>query len=411
MKKNRRDFLKLAGMSAAGASILPGCNSGSAAGGATEEVKTANKNWNSDPEWREVKYGGWSGPGVPEGPGPMDSVLLKDYAPKSSVVGQKTFLPKARYSTIDVHVHNYPGRADEKKTEVALAEWVNTQREAGIDTSVVLTGATGDEFDKLAEMYLGSFPDQFQLYCGLEKTDIDKPDYPERAASELERCYKKGARGVGELSDKGFGLTRDKNLAPDKRLHADDARLDPFWNKCAELKLPVNIHIADHPSSWQLPDVFQERTPVFQSFNKHDDKGLSFEDLITSLPRLLAKHPDITFIACHLANLGHDLTRLEKTLDDFPNLYLDISARDYEVGRQPRRVAKFLTKYPSRVLFGTDMGMEKGMYQNWWRLLESDDEYFEGRVWWRYYGLELPDSVLKALYHDNAKRILNWTTV
>ncbi|HEY9489535.1 MAG TPA: amidohydrolase, partial [Chryseosolibacter sp.] len=65
----------------------------------------------------------------------------------------------------------------------------------------------------------------------------------------------------------------------------------------------------------------------------------------------------------------------------------------------------------SRVLFGTDMGMDKGMYQNWWRLLESDDEYFEGRVWWRYYGLELPDSVLQALYHDNAKRIMNWTTV
>ncbi|HEY9490022.1 MAG TPA: twin-arginine translocation signal domain-containing protein, partial [Chryseosolibacter sp.] len=61
MKKNRRNFLKLAGMSAAGASILPGCNSGT-----TEDAKTGSKNWNSDPEWREVKYGGWSGPGVPD---------------------------------------------------------------------------------------------------------------------------------------------------------------------------------------------------------------------------------------------------------------------------------------------------------------------------------------------------------
>ena len=400
-------------MSAAGTSILPGCGPRTAADGQStvKSTSTTGENWTSNPEWQEVKYGGWTGPGVPDGPGPMDAVLLKDYAPRSSVVGQETFIPKARFPVIDAHVHNYAARTDGKNPKKALAEWVSTQRDAGITKSVVLTSATGKDFDELAAMYLDYFPDQFQLYCGLDKNGIDNPDYAERVVAELERCYKKGARGVGELSDKGFGLTRDKNLAADKRLHPNDPRLDPFWRKCADLNMPVNIHIADHPSSWQPPDVFQERTPVFQQFNKHADNGLSFEDLIRSLPRLLAKHPKTTFIACHLANLGHDLTRLEKTLDQFPNLYLDISARDYEVGRQPRRAAKFLAKYSTRVLFGTDMGMDEGMYQNWWRLLESADEYMEGRVWWRYYGLELPDSVLQALYHDNAKKIMNWTQV
>jgi uncharacterized protein len=413
MKNNRRNFLRLAGISAAGATILPGCNAGSAANDASaaKDPGTGSKNWTSNPEWKEVKYGAWSGPGVPDGPGPMDSVLLKDYAPRSSVVNQKTLVPKARFSVIDVHAHNYAGRAEGKDPKTALSEWVSTQRDAGISKSVILTSATGNEFDQLAAMYLDAFPDQFQLYCGLEKDGIDEPDYAERAVAELERCYKRGARGVGELSDKGFGLTRDKELAPGKRLHATDARLDPFWRKCADLNMPVNIHIADHPSSWQPPDVFQERTPVFQQFNKHADNGLSFEDLIAILPRLLQKNPKTTFIACHLANLGHDFDRLEKTLDQFTNLYLDISARDYEVGRQPRRAAKFLAKYSSRVLFGTDMGMDARMYQNWWRLLESDDEYIEGRVWWRYYGLDLPDSVLRAMYHDNATKIMNWKEV
>ena len=411
MKNNRRNFLKLAGISAAGATILTGCNSGTASNGASAgaDASTTSQDWTSNPEWKEVKYGAWSGPGVPDGPGPMDSVLLKDYAPRSSVVNEKTFLPKARFSVIDVHVHNYPGRSEGKDPKSTLAEWVSTQRDAGISKSVVLTSATGKEFDQMAAMYLDAFPEQFQLYCGLEKNGIDKPDYAERAVAELERCYRRGARGVGELSDKGFGLTRDKELAPEKRLHATDPRLDPFWRKCAELKMPVNIHIADHPSSWQPPDVFQERTPIFQQFNKYNDNGLSFEDLIATLERLLVKHPQTTFIACHLANLGHDLGRLEKTLDKFSNLYLDISARDYEVGRQPRRASKFLTKYANRVLFGTDMGMDKNMYQNWWRLLESDDEYMEGRVWWRYYGLDLADSVLQAVYYDNARKIMNWT--
>lgn len=48
------------------------------------------------------------------------------------------------------------------------------------------------------------------------------------------------------------------------------------------------------------------------------------------------------------------------------------------------------------------------MYRAWWRLLESADEYMPGPVWWRLYGLELPDPVLEAIYRGNARRILNW---
>jgi hypothetical protein len=32
-----------------------------------------------------------------------------------------------------------------------------------------------------------------------------------------------------------------------------------------------------------------------------------------------------------------------------------------------------------------------------------------GRVWWRYYGLELPANVLEPLYTGNARRLMNWT--
>src|SRR5690606_9280517 len=112
------------------------------------------------------------------------------------------------------------------------------------ETSVVLTGATGAEFDRLVEMYLKPYPEQFRLYCGVLGTEINKPDFPVRAVAELERCYQLGARGVGELTDKGFGLTKNPNLAPEERLHNNDPRLDSFYCKCAELDLPVVIHMA-----------------------------------------------------------------------------------------------------------------------------------------------------------------------
>ena len=409
----RRDFIKNSLGATAGITVAAtGLGTMSSCEPEVEEQILVAKDWHLDPEWRKIKYGDWNGPGVPSGQGPMDHVLLKDYAPRSSMIANKTFVPKARYPTIDVHVHSYyPEVKEGKKPEEALADWVKTQEEVGIETSVVLTGATGAEFDRLVEMFLKPYPEQFQLYCGVLGTEIDKPDFPERAVAELERCYQLGARGVGELSDKGFGLTKNPNLAPEERLHNNDPRLDSFYRKCAELDLPVVIHMADHPSSWQPPDVHQERTPIFQQFNQYDGNGLSYDKLLDNLDKMLKKHPEATFVVCHLANLGNDLERLGKMVDDNPNMYLDMSARDYELGRQPRGSAKFLSKYSDRVLFGTDMGMEKSMYQNWWRLLESADEHITGRVWWRYYGLDLPDPVLEALYHDNAKRIMNWKEV
>lgn len=360
------------------------------------------KDMSSDPEWVKARYGAWGGPGVRAEPGPMDSVALKDYAPKPSLTLPETSVPKARFPAVDVHAHLLA------KTPEEVAEWVRTMDEVGIETTVVLTGATGAEFDKLAALYLKAYPTRFQLYCGMDRRDVDKPDYPERTAAELVRCYKQGARGVGEITDKGSGLTRDSNLPRDQRLHPDDPRLDPFWQKCAELKMPINLHIADHPSCWTPLDVYQERTPDYQHFNQYGKDVPSWAELIAMRNRLLQKHSKTTFICCHLGNQGHDLATLSKELDSHPNLYLDISARDYEVGRAPRAAVKFLAKYRNRVLFGTDMGREKQMYTAWWRLFESGDEFMPGRIWWRYSGLELPAPVLESLYRGNARRILNW---
>ena len=341
--------------------------------------------------------------GVEVRPGPMDSVLLKDYAPSSSLVVPATQVQKARFPVVDVHTHT--GQSAIRGAE-DVAGWVRTMDEVGIETTVVFTGAIGAEFDRQVELFK-PYGDRFQLWCSLEGGDAGAPDWPERAARELERCYRNGARGIGELTDKGSGMQRGA-LPREKRLHPDDARLDAVWRKCAELKIPANVHIADHPSCWQPLGPHQERTPDFQHFNQYGKDVLSYEELIDRRNRMLARHPRTTFIACHLGNQGNDLASLARALDQYPNLFVDVSARDYEIGRQPRSAARFLARYKDRVLFGTDMERDKSMYRGWWRLLETGDEFIPGRIWWRYYGLELPSPVLQSLYRDNARRILSW---
>ena len=346
----------------------------------------------------QVKYG------VTVKKGPMDSVLLKDYTPESSLVVPETSVPKARFPVIDVHAHVYANTPEE------VGDWVRTMDEVGIEKTVVLTEASGPEFDHLVDLYIKPYPSRFQLYCGIDTAHFEAPDYPERVVHELVRCYEKGARGIGEVTDKGWGIvgTIESPLPRPQRLHVDDPRLDAFWEKCAELKLPVNLHIADHPSCWKPLGPKQERTPDFQGFNLYGKDVSSYEELLAIRDHLLASHPKTRFIACHLSNQGNDLAVLAKSLDRFPNLFVDVSARDYEIGRQPRTAGKFLQHYRERVLFGTDMGREKFIYQGWWRLLETGDEYIPGRIWWRYYGLDLAPDVLQSLYQGNARRLLNW---
>jgi len=408
----RRDFIKTSAAGLAAGFGITGTGLGMAScSPAPQQVEsTPEKIWQNDPQWIKEKYGDWGGPGVSAEPGPMDAILLKDHAPGSSVITTETFVPKSRYPSIDSHVH-VVGRTPEE-----ISEWVRTMDEVGMEISLVLTGAIGDEFDQLYDSFCKAYPGRFKLYCGMDKTDTENPDYPERVVKELIRCHEKGAIGVGEITDKGFGIVSPQydgnyakmaSLSRDKRMHPDDARLDAFWDKCGELKMPVNLHVADHPSCWTPLDVFQERTPDYQHFNLYDKDVPPFDELIERRNRTLEKHPRTIFIACHLGNQGHDLGSLAAAIDKYPNLYLDTSARDYEMGRTPRTAAKFLNKYKERIVFGTDMGRAKSMYQIHWRLFETADEYIPGRVGWRYGGLELPDDTLKALYRDTARKIFN----
>ncbi|MCZ2154151.1 MAG: amidohydrolase, partial [Bryobacterales bacterium] len=149
--------------------------------------------------------------------GPMDSVLLKDYQPESSLVLPRTEVTKARFPVIDIHTHS--GMSHIKTTEDVDA-WVRTMDEVGVEYTVVFTDAFGDDFAKQIALF-APHKDRFQLWCLLDTENVDDPDYPKRAAAAVERCYEMGARGIGEITDKGSGL-QETPVPKAQRLHIDD---------------------------------------------------------------------------------------------------------------------------------------------------------------------------------------------
>jgi predicted TIM-barrel fold metal-dependent hydrolase len=329
-------------------------------------------------------------------------ILLRNFKPVSLYAVPVNIPAKAKFPLIDMHSHPYAVSVAD------LDKWVETMNRMGIRKTVILTMATGAQFDSLVDVY-GKYPDRFELWCGFDYTGYDKPGFGPAAVKELERCYKKGAKGIGELGDKGEGELYSKPV-PGYGLHLDDPRMKPLLQKCAELHMPINIHEAEPYWMYLPPDSTNDGLMNAATWQVKLKPGmLDHGQLLQSLENAVRDNPKTVFIACHFANCGYDLSKPAALLDKYPNLWLDISARYAETANIPRYMAKFYQKYQDRLIYGTDMGMDEHMYQVTFRILETADEHFyETGLFgyhWALNGFELPDVVLKKLYLENAQKI------
>ena len=335
-------------------------------------------------------------------PGLQDSLLLKDYRPKSIFKVKETLVLKAKYPAIDMHMHAPRG----ENLEQLAKEVLKNMDETGVEKTILFCG-TGETFDQYVATF-GKYPDRFELWCGLYFTNWEKPDFGPATIRELERCVKLGAKGVGEIHDKGSGLGKSQSSKP---MHINDSRMDPILQKLAELKLPLNFHVGD--PKWMYESMDETNDLLWEAYHfRLDDKNVvSLEGMINTLEAALKKHPEVIFITPHFANLTYNLNYLGELFDKYPNLYADISQREAYVGSIPRFAKEFMEKYADRLLWGTDQGYSLSMYRTSFRIWETMDDHFY--AWdvsnspWTLYGIGLSDTTLKKIYRENALKILN----
>jgi predicted TIM-barrel fold metal-dependent hydrolase len=175
--------------------------------------------------------------------------------------------------------------------------------------------------------------------------------------------------------------------------------------------VPVLIHTGEPPAFFHPPDFTNERwleLALFPSRRNYDPSKATFEELIAERNRMFAKHPNTRFIAAHFGYHGHDLKTAAALLDRLPNVYLEVAAVLYDFGRQPRTAAAFFTKYQDRIMFGKD-SYAAAEYPYYWRVFETADEYFDYyrdyHAFWKLYGMDLSDAVLRKLYYVNALKV------
>ena len=337
----------------------------------------------------------------------VNDLKLKDYRPVSIYKSPRSDIQKAKYPAVDVHSH------DNENTNVD--ELVALMDATGIEKRIILSYSTGTRFDSIVDKY-ARYKERFDIWCGFDYTGYEKPGWEKHALEELERCHKKGAKGVGELGDKGLGEFYSHPV-PGWGMHIDDPRMKPLLEKCAELKMPVNVHVAE--DEWMYLPADSTNDGLMNSAKWKIDltkKGiLNHDQLIATLENAVKNNPKTIFIACHLANCCADLSKLARLLDKYPNLYADLAARFGEFSPVPRYTSMFMEKYQDRLLYGVDtdganLNYEREMSRTTFRILESADEHFYNHdlfdYHWPLYGLSLSDQTLQKIYSGNIKKIL-----
>ncbi len=331
---------------------------------------------------------------------PPPSII--DYKPRSTLVVPEHPVPRARYPAVDVHGH---------ARSIDTVEGVNAVV-AALDRLnlrvMVYAGASGQDLvRRRAAIREAGRQDRFAIWASVSLRNAG-PGFGVRAVQQIEADIKAGAVGIGEVEKLGLSRKSDGT-----RLPVDDPELDPIWDACARLRVPAFIHVADPSEFFQPLDFHNERwleMALFPSRRYNDrTQNPGFDVLMAERDRMLMKHPQTTFVLAHLGWQANDLAKLGALFDKLPNLYAEVGAILYDLGRQPRNARAFFVKYQDRLLFGKD-SFQPDEYPYYWRVFETADEYFDYyrdyHAFWKLYGMDLPAPVLKKLYYQNALRIL-----
>jgi len=328
----------------------------------------------------------------------------------SQKVDFKTF-PK-----IDAHVHLVT-------SDDSFVQFIddNNIKMMTLVTRAVSQDLINEQFDFAQKLYQ-DHPKSVGFATTFSMDGFGEPDWQENTIAWLQESFDNGAIAVKVWKDIGMTFRNEDSTF----IMIDDPRLDPIFDFIeAQDKTLVN-HNGEPKNCW-LP--IEEMTVAGDRnyFKSHPQYHMylhpeypSYEELLAARDRMLKKHPNLRYVGCHLGSMEWSVEEQAKWLDEFPNYGLDMAERIVHFKAQDHdKVRAFIIKYQDNLLYGTDVAIvgtsmpsiEKvqEIHDNVWLL---DWEYFttdhimtqDDKVK-EYQALNLPESVLKKIYYENAIRM------
>jgi len=338
---------------------------------------------------------------------------IEEYSPKSSLVVEENPRNSAKFPFVDVHSHQWKMPVMDFTNLIAEMDSLNMGYMINLSGSGFATFAGNQNLmdisltESLENIKKQGVSNRFGVFVNIDFNKIDDPDFGTNNVEIIKDAVKQGVIGLKVYKNLGLNLKDNSG----ERVKVDDKRLNPIWEICGELNIPVLIHSGEPSPFFDPIDKHNERwlhaRQKPQSF-RNSDEYPSFDEVMQEQYNMFKNNPNTTFINAHLGWYGNDLDKMSAQLDDLTNVYTEIGAVIAELGRQPIRARRFFIEHQDRVLFGKDT-YKKSEFDVYFRILETSDEYFDyyrkRHAHWKMYGLNLPDSILKKLYYKNARKL------
>ena len=270
-------------------------------------------------------------------------------------------------------------------------------------------------------------PRYYAWVTTFDVTRRNEPGWIAQVKEHLRDSFEHGALGVKVWKEIGMEI---KNPAGEY-IQIDDPMFDPIYDYMIQQNKPLMAHIGEPIQAWMplpigpngKPTSYWATSPQWHFYNKPDKP--SYVEIMAARDRLLAKHPQLKVIGCHLGSLEFDVDEIAKRLDQYPNFAVDIGGRTrYFMAQARDKVRRFFIKYQDRILYGTDRSggvfnrkgqptTTKDAESSRRSILERNKQFFQyyatdDEIQWDYYtvrGLALPKEVLQKVFYDN---VVQW---
>lgn len=196
--------------------------------------------------------------------------------------------------------------------------------------------------------------------------------------------------------------------------YINNEALYPVFQLIEDLEFAVIWHIAD-PDKWY--------NTVYSDSQYYGTKA----DHLSQIEKVAEKFNKLKIIIPHFGGNPENLEELSNLLSRRSNIYIDTSGTKWisrELSKHPEKAKQFIEKYDRRIFFGSDLvlGYEKPDIETYYRtrywvqqaLLSSDKEWQspipdpDSEKTLTIKGLNLTESSLRRIYHENAEKMFNF---
>jgi len=278
--------------------------------------------------------------------------------------------------------------------------------------------------EQMVELLHRKYPRQFSFVSTFDLTRRDQADYAEQVCQWLDKSFAAGALMTKVWKEVGMEIKTPAGAY----IMPDDPIFDPIYRHLEKRGRPLIAHLAEPIAAW-LP--LDPKNPHYGYYSSHPEwhvyqkEGFpSHARILDARDRLLERFPKLTQIGAHCGSMSHDVSEIAKRMDQYPNFFIDVSARTKDLAFQPaHKVRAFFRKYQDRILYGVDFSYgsrtgepsSKEQHLGFTRQAEAryrhEYEYYAGSGTVRFSDrdcecLALPRSVLEKFYHKNAQTLM-----